>query len=704
MKTKIHIGFILIGLVMLHHHAVCQPIDETVYDEKIRVACVGNSVTFGHGLDDPGTQSYPAILQGKLGEKYDVRNFGRSGATLLKNGHRPYVLTDEYKSAVNFKAHVVVIHLGLNDTDPRNWPNYRDDFIKDYTGLIDRFLAVGIHPKPKVWICRMTPIFSGHPRFKAGTRDWFWQIQNSIDLIAQNNNVGFIDLHKPLYFRPDLFPDNLHPTKEGTQIIAQKVYQKLTGDFGGLQMPKVFSDHMVLQREMKIPVWGIANYNDRINIQLGDLTLDTKTDVFGNWMVEFPPMQAGGPYNLRISTDDKTIAFEDILIGDVWLCSGQSNMAFELKHSAKAAEETPKADFPNVRLLNMKTIAWAGNVSWSEEVLKEINKLQFYNGSWEKCSPETAAEFSAIAYHFGKTLNEDLNVPVGLIHNAKGGSPTESWIDRNTMEFHPLLIDMLDDWATNEMIDKWCKERGAINIQHAKNSMQRHPFEPAYLFEAGIMPLAQFPIKGVIWYQGESNANNVDLHETLFQTMVQSWRNAWGYDFPFYYVQLSSLNRPSWTHFRDSQRRLMAVITNSAMVVSSDLGHPSDVHPKQKKQIGERLALCAEVNTYGFDKEFSGPEVQRIDYTDGIASVYFTHAEGLNSNNDDELRGFELAGKNKIYKEAKAKIEGQKVILFSDDIKDPRYVRYAWKPYTKANLFNASALPASTFTTEFQMK
>ncbi len=692
------------GLVMLYYQAIGQPLDETNYDEKIRVACVGNSVTYGHGLDDPNTNNYPAVLQGLLGEKYEVANFGRSGATLLKKGHNPYWLTDEYKNALDFKPHVVVIHLGLNDTDPRNWPNYRDDFIKDYTELIDHFLSVDVHPRPKVWICRMTPIFSGHRRFKAGTRDWFWQIQNSINLIAQNNDVGFIDLHTPLYSRPDLFPDNLHPTKEGAQIIATEVYQHLTGDFGGLQMPNVFSDHMVLQREMNIPVWGTANYNERISTQLGDITLNTKSDAYGNWKLEFPPMQAGGPYNLKVSADDKSIIFEDILIGEVWLCSGQSNMAFELKHSAKAAEEIPKADLPDIRLLNMKTIAWGGNVSWSEEVLKEINKLQFFNGSWQKCTPETASEFSAIAYHFGKTLNEDLNVPIGLIHNAKGGSPTESWIDRFTLEFHPQLVDLLDDWSTNEMIDKWCQGRGAINIKNAKNSMQRHPFEPAYLNEAGIMSLTQFPIKGVIWYQGESNANNVELHETLFPTLVKSWRKAWGYDFPFYYVQLSSLNRPSWPHFRDSQRRLADKIPNSTMVVSSDLGHPSDVHPKHKKQIGERLALCAEVKTYGIDIEYSGPEVQGIDYSDGKASVYFTHAEGLNSGKEDILIGFELAGEDKIFEEATAKIEGEKVILVSDHVKDPRYVRYAWKPYTEANLFNSSALPASTFTTEFQIE
>ena len=207
MKAKAPYGIVIIGLILISHVAFCQkPIDVSSYDDTIRVACIGNSVTFGYGIADHETNSYPAQLQQMLGSKFDARNFGHSGATLLTKGHNPYVRTSEYNNALDFKPHAVVIHLGLNDTDPRNWPNYRDDFIKDYTDLINNFLSSDVHPKPVVWICKMTPIFHGHPRFKAGTRDWFWQIQNSIEVIAQHNEVGLIDLHTPLYARPDLFP------------------------------------------------------------------------------------------------------------------------------------------------------------------------------------------------------------------------------------------------------------------------------------------------------------------------------------------------------------------------------------------------------------------------------------------------------------------------------------------------------------------
>lgn len=701
-ERPIHL-LVLIGMLIINSDLVGQPISQSDFVDEIRIACIGNSVTYGYGLDSVKSESYPAVLQEKLGKKYLVRNFGHSGATLLKRGHNPYWETEEYNRALDFQPNIVIIHLGLNDTDPRNWPNYRDDFIKDYSELIESFSSINIQPKPKVWICRMTPIFDGHPRFKAGTRDWFWQIQNSIDLIAKNSDVGLIDLHKPLYSRPDLFPDNLHPTKEGASIIAREVYQQLSGDFGGLHMPMIFSDHMVLQRALNIPIWGTANYNESIRVQLNENVLETKADVFGDWKVEFPPMEAGGPHSFKISSNTEIIEFKDILIGEVWLCSGQSNMAFQLKQSAKGSKEIKKANLPNIRLFDMKAIAWAGNEKRSNNLLEEINKLQFYNGTWGECTPEAAADFSAIAYYFGKKLNEDLNVPIGLIHNAKGGSPAESWIDRKTLEFHPRLVDMLHDWKRNEMIQPWCRERGAYNIKNAENPMQRHPFEPAYLYEAGIMPLTNFPIKGVIWYQGESNANNVELHEILFPTLVQSWREAWGYEFPFYFVQLSSLDRPSWPHFRDSQRRLQSVIPNSSIVVSSDLGDPTNVHPKQKMQIGQRLALCAEVKTYGFDMECSGPLIQSVAFLNGEVRVHYSHAEGLNFNNKDELIGFEIAGENKIYLKAKSRIDGDHVILISDTVKNPKYLRYGWKPYTEANLINGSGLPASTFTTEYQI-
>lgn len=198
--------------------------------ERIKVACVGNSVTFGYGLRNPEEESYPSRLQALLGEGYDVRNFGHSGATLMRNAYRPYTEQQAYRDALDFAADLVVIHLGLNDTDPRAWPNYRDDFVADYIALIEDFRRV--NPECRIWVCRMTPISHRHPRFKSGTRDWYWMEQERIGIVAKVAETGLIDLHKPLYSRPDLLPDALHPNAEGAGVIARAVFSALTGDYG----------------------------------------------------------------------------------------------------------------------------------------------------------------------------------------------------------------------------------------------------------------------------------------------------------------------------------------------------------------------------------------------------------------------------------------------------------------------------------------
>ena len=232
----------------------------------IKVACVGNSVTYGFGIEDREVNSYPAQLQRLLGDGYEVRNFGRSGATLSRRGHRPYHLTEEYQQAMAFAADKVVIHLGLNDTDPRNWPNYRDQFVSDYLTLINAFREV--NPDCEIWVCRMTPIFHGHSRFKSGTRDWFWQIQRKIEAVAASAHTGLIDFHPRLYQRPDLMPDNLHPNAEGAGFLAQAVYGHLTGDFGGLRLPITYSDYMVLQRGKPLRIAGQANAHETVTVKV----------------------------------------------------------------------------------------------------------------------------------------------------------------------------------------------------------------------------------------------------------------------------------------------------------------------------------------------------------------------------------------------------------------------------------------------------
>ncbi len=667
----------------------------TYAQKKIKVACIGNSVTYGYLLPDREVNAYPFQLQRMLGNKYEVGNFGKSGATLLNKGHRPYMQQEEYKKALEFAADLVLIHLGLNDTDPRNWPNFRDEFVRDYMELIASFRKV--NPNCKIWICRLSPITDRHPRFRSGTRDWYGQIQKTIENIADHANVQLIDFQESLYNRPDLLPDALHPNVVGAGILARTIYTALTGDFGGLQMPFLYNDNMVLQRNKPLPISGKANAGEKVVVKIGNQKKTTNAGTDGKWTVTLDPLQAGDPYTLSIEVKSRRLIYKNVLAGEVWLCSGQSNMAFMLKQTITAKEDIANAGNPNVRLFDMKP-RWETNaVEWDASVLDSLNRLQYYkNSQWVECTPQSAANFSAVAYHFGKMLADSLHVPVGLICNAVGGSPCEAWIDRRTLEYE--FPDILADWKQNDMIQDWVRGRAALNVKKSENKLQRHPYEPCYLYESGIIPLAHFPINGVIWYQGESNAHNMEIYETLFPKLVNSWRKNWGNDnLPFYYVQLSSLNRPSWPWFRDSQRRMMNKVPGIYMAVSSDKGDSLDVHPRHKREVGERLARWALNKSYQKAVTPSGPLFHSVEFKDNAAYVSFNYAKDLHASDGKTLRTFEIAEVDGLYYPAETVVIGEKVKLSSVEVQHPKFVRYGWQPFTRANLVNGDGMPASTF-------
>lgn len=666
-------------------------------DRKIKVACIGNSVTYGYGHKNPAETSYPAQLGKMLGEKYTVGNFGKSGATLLRKGHRPYNKQKEYSDALAFAPDLAIIHLGLNDTDPRNWPNFCDEFIPDYLALIDTLRQ--INPKVKIWICRMTPIFNHHPRFKSGTRDWHARIQEAVEETAKIAGTGLIDLHAPLYDRPDLFADALHPAPEGAQIIARTVYGAITGDYGGLSLPAIYTDNMVVQRDKPFTLVGKANAGDKVTARLGKEKKSTKADCNGRWKITFEPLATGETYRLEVKSGEKKITLDSIVAGEVWLCSGQSNMAFMLKEAKNSKEYITDAGNHNIHIYNMKPRVITNPVSWATDDLEKLNRHDYYlPAQWEKLTPKNAADFSAVAYHFGAMLADSLKVPVGLICNAVGGAPAESFIDRQTLEFHPILADILYNWRQNDMLQDWVRQRSTQNIANSKNPFQRHPYEPCYLYESGIAPLSCYPVRGAIWYQGESNAHNKEIYEKLFLAMLQSWRNVWGENMPFYFVQLSSLNRPSWTHFRDTQRRLALTTKNCGMAVSSDCGDRYDVHPKEKKPIGRRLARLALNGTYGYKHVTPcGPQVNKVTVEGDILCLHLDNADGLCTADGKEPRTFETAEESGLFHPATATIDGTCIYLRAKNVKKPMRVRYGWQPYTEANLINSDSLPASTF-------
>lgn len=715
-------------------------------ERPLRVACVGNSVTYGYGLSHRDRDAYPVRLQQMLDSAYganrfEVGNFGHSGATLLYKGHRPYVNLPEFHQAMDFKADWVVIHLGLNDTDPRNWPDWKEEFIPNYRALIDSFRTV--NPEARILVCKMTPIFDRHSRFQSGTRDWHAQIQQAIEQVAQGAGAQLIDLHTPLYFRPDLFPDALHPNPEGAMILARTVYGALTGDHGGLQLPPVYSNGMVLPRDEHLMIEGRANARQNIHRVLskdGKVVDegDTFTRADGTWSMELPHMKAGGPYTLTFTATPlnpdnyhfyyaekypfrlenltkakaQTLTIDSLYFGDLWLASGQSNM--ELRVDQCNTLEQDLADAARLgnrlHLFNMPARARTDAVEWPDSVLTFTNRLQHmaFQG-WQTASSASVRAFSAVAFNFGRVLCDSLEaVPIGIICNAVGGSTTESWIDRTTLEWE--LPNIISNWRNGDYGQPWARGRMTQNIARALdkespvyNPLQRHPYEPCYLFEAAIAPLGHLPIKGVIWYQGESNANNIELHEQLFNLLEQSWRKhfarRWNCEFqkkpvlPFYTVQLSSLPRPSWPAFRDSQRRLAEKLEHTGLVVSTDLGDATDVHYRNKRPVGERLALQALHYTYGHTLECEGPTLHSaVRGQNHTVTLRFDHADGLTC-----TRGFEIASSDGLFYPADIKIEGNKILLSSPSVKWPTTVRYGWSGYTDADLRNAQGLPASTF-------
>lgn len=677
----------------------------------IRVACVGNSITYGSGLAHREREAYPVQLQALLGDAYEVGSFGKPGATLLRRAFRPYFDQEEFRRAMDFRADIAVIHLGVNDTDPRAWPNYRDEFVRDYLALIDSLRTA--NPQVRVLVAAITPIADRHPRFQSGTKEWQDMVRASVADVARIAGAELIDFFTPLYPYPWMLPDAIHPDAEGAAILARTAYSGITGDYGGLGMPATYTDNMVLQRRVSLHVNGRDDAGRKVGVSLmrgkkvlakGSATVNNR----GEWSVTLPAQEAAEGLTLRIASTAakgasaaRVLTYTNVAVGEVWLCSGQSNMAFRLEQSADAG--TPAAD-PSLRLLDMKEY-WPTDAStWPAAAIDSVRHLRYFRpAQWQSATPANARRFSAVAWHFGRMLRDSLDVPVGLICNAVGGSTAESWIPRQTLETR--LPKILDRWLHNDYIQDWCRGRAAQNLglnlnEVADDFRHRHPYEPCYLFEAGILPLGRPDIKGVIWYQGESNAHNVEAHERLFPLLVDSWREHFDRPaMPFYFVQLSSLNRPSWPWFRDSQRRLAAALPHTGLAVTTDVGDSLDVHPRLKRPVGERLARLALHDAYAMQHVVAGGPlpVGAKKTKKGKVEVCFERADGLRTADGREPLTFEVAEYEGYYFPVHAAIIGNNVVLDCPEVPRPRFVRYGWQPFTRANVVNAEGLPLGTF-------
>ena len=488
-----------------------------------------------------------------------------------------------------------------------------------------------------------------------------------------------------------------------------------------LKLPRVFNDHMVLQANCEIPVWGRAPADTAITVSLGTEKQMTHSNESGDWKVRLKEREANAsPLIMTIESEGERIRFEDVVVGEVWVCAGQSNMEWTLGQSAGGVEELLQADHPKLRLLHLAGGASGSSGSYTQQHLTRLMPETYCTGEWKLASAESAREFSAVAWYFGRHLQEELKVPLGLICPAVGGTPAEAWIPRNALEADPELNGLVaGNWLDNERLGDFCRTRGQQNLLPAIQTGEsipgdefgpNHSFKPGFMWDAGIEPLIPYAIRGAIWYQGESNAETparVREHGKLFPLLINEWRKQWGQgNFPFLYVQLPALDRPEWPWFRDGQRRTLGQIKNVGMAITIDSGHPSNVHPTLKKPVGERLAKWALGTSYqsASNATFSGPLFDRAERQgDSVVISFKQVGSGMKSSDEKPLRYFEICGKDGVFQTAIAKPVGKNAIsVSSPDVPLPHDVRYAWLPYPNpaVNLFNSVGLPASPFTTE----
>ncbi len=480
-------------------------------------------------------------------------------------------------------------------------------------------------------------------------------------------------------------------------------------------MPEVFGDGMVLQRDRPVKVWGKAAPGDRIEVLLNSHKAVVRANEDGDWETVLPPSSADFEASFQVVSSTQTLRFDNVAIGEVWLCSGQSNMRWELSKSTSGKHTIANANYPNLRLFNRKPRFYPSAGAFTESQLEQLKRRDYFAATqWEIASPATAADFSAVAYHFGLHLMDSLQVPVGLVLNAVGGSTTESWISRQAIGGAPELAafdQQLVNWPTMEGIHPWVKERSTDNMQlwssRGSEAMLLHPFAPSFLYDAGVRSLVPFAFRGVIWYQGESNATHPELHERLFATLVESWRKVWSAEnLPFLYVQLPNMKgRNRWPEFRAGQDRLQS-IPHTAMAVIIDSGDPDDIHPRNKRVVGHRLALLALSDVYKTGVPSRGPYYRSYRLEDSSLTLSFDHAEGLLLRGNNPKQQFTIQGYDTstwlecIVLPEKIEIDGEQLIIQLPGNISPTVVKYAWSPNPEAVVFNAYGLPLAPFKVE----
>ena len=484
-------------------------------------------------------------------------------------------------------------------------------------------------------------------------------------------------------------------------------------------LPALFTDHMVLQQGKRVAVWGWADNGEVVTVTFGTQTVKT-TARDGTWKVELAPLRASDVAERLVVIGKNRLEVNDVLVGEVWIASGQSNMEFPMRMSSAADTDIPAANSSRLRLFTVTRS-------------KQNAPVHDVKGAWSYSTPQSVKDFSAVAYYFGKDLQETLDVPVGIIHTSWGGSPADVWMSNDALaanaEYQRAILDGYQTRRKNfeTALANWKTAKAAADAAGTefKDREPQPNWKPSELYNGMIAPLIPFAITGAIWYQGESNAGRAYQYRSLMADLIRNWRRDWGQgDFTFLQVQLAPWDKgkkrsleeiasvpveSDWAELRDAQVHVSRVLPHVGVVVIADVGDKDNLHPPRKKPIGQRLALAAEAIAYGKKVEFSGPMYKSVTFDDGKAVISFEHsAKGLTigkSSADiavasDTLTGFAIAGDDRKFYWASAAIRGTTVVVSSPNVPKPVAVRYGWADFPVVNLYHGVGLPASPFRTD----
>ena len=473
-----------------------------------------------------------------------------------------------------------------------------------------------------------------------------------------------------------------------------------TSAMADVKMPNIFGDHMVLQQGQKDKVWGTAGPGEEITVTIEKQSHKTKAGADGKWSVSVDPLSVGGPYTLTVAGKN-TLKFEDVLVGEVWICSGQSNMQWSVNVSNDADLEKLTAKFPKIRLISVPQVG-------TQEPQDN------FNGKWQLCTPETVGNFSAVGYFFGRQLHQTLDVPIGLINNAWGGSACEAWIRRDLLAADEKYKPLLARWAQSEATFAELSDKKDLNDDQKKQlagltGQMRGNARPGNIYNGVLKSHIGYGIRGAIWYQGESNAGRAYQYRELFPLMIKSWRDEWAVgDFSFYWVQLADFmaEKPepadsSWAELREAQTMTLK-LPNTGEAVIIDIGEGRDIHPRNKQDVAKRLARWALAKDYGIKLHHQSPTYKSMETKDNKVILTFDYVgSGLYAFDTPEPRGFTIAGDDRKFYSAQAKIIGpNQVELSCDKVSHPEAVRYAWADNQVCNLYSRDGLPVTPFRTD----